>query len=107
MEAASPASIPSSMKTSLKCSILPAPPEAITGILRFLLISLNNSKSKPFLTPSVSMLFTTSSPAPFFSPSSAHWIASIPVFILPPLEKTQYYATKGKDKPPNSAEDRL
>ena len=45
----------------------------------------SSSKSKPFLTPSVSMELTTSSPAPLLTPCSSQSSASMPVFSRPPL----------------------
>ena len=44
----------------------PAPPEAMMGTAHRAATASSISRSKPFLTPSVSMELTTSSPAPFF-----------------------------------------
>lgn len=61
-----------SLKTSVKSSIFPAPPEAIMGILTICEISLSNLTSKPCLVPSKSMEVSKISPAPnsstFFCP---------------------------------------
>ena len=49
---------------SYKCCKLPAPPEAITGILSLFEISHNISLSKPSFVPSLSILVSKISPAP-------------------------------------------
>ena len=46
------------------------------------------SKSKPCFTPSVSILLTTTSPAPNATHFLIHSMASIPVFSRPPFAKT-------------------
>ena len=73
---------------SYKCSNLPTPPEAITGIDTALDIAPVNSKSYPSSVPSRSKLVTRSSPAPNDSHSFAHFIASLPVPVVPDLTTT-------------------
>ena len=61
------------------------------GTFTRLAMASSISRSKPFFTPSVSMEFTTSSPAPFFTPCSAQSSASMPVFSRPPLANRQNF----------------
>ena len=65
IEAARPASTPGRVSNrAVKWSMLPAPPEAMTGTETMSQTALSISRSKPPLTPSVSMELTTISPAP-------------------------------------------
>jgi len=86
IEAAKHASAPAK-NASLKCSILPAPPLAMTGISSALKIRVKFN-SKPFLTPSQSIDVSKISPAPRSCASFAHARASLPVSSLPPFIKT-------------------
>jgi hypothetical protein len=54
-------------KTSEKCSTLPAPLEAMTGMVTLLRMWLINSMSKPLLVASLSIQLSNISPAPSFS----------------------------------------
>ena len=67
----------------------PAPPDAITGTDTALHTASSISRSKPCLTPSVSMEFTTTSPAPIDTHLLIQLIASMPVSSLPPLANTR------------------
>ena len=84
MEAAKTALAPPLFIASYKCSNLPAPPEAITGMFIEVVILLSSSKSYPVLVPSLSIEVSRISPAPFSSACLEKAIASIPVFSLPP-----------------------
>ena len=64
MLAASPASALPLVKTSRKCSMVPAPPEAMTGIESSVLSLARASQAKPCLQPSWFMLVKRISPAP-------------------------------------------
>ena len=75
-------------KSSMKSSMHPAPPLAITGTETALHTASSISISKPFFTPSVSIELTTTSPAPMPTQRFIHSIASIPVSSRPPLAKT-------------------
>ena len=55
-----------------KSSMLPAPPEAMTGTRTASQIRSRSSRSKPPFTPSVSMELATISPAPRATPSRIH-----------------------------------
>ena len=86
MEAARPASTSGMvLNRVIKSSIQPAPPEAMTGTVEISQTALSISRSKPPLTPSVSMLLRTISPAPREIPLRIHSMASMPVFSRPPL----------------------
>ena len=65
--------------------VLPAPPDAMTGTFTALLTASSISRSKPCLTPSVSMELSTTSPAPLSTQRLIQEIASMPVSSLPPL----------------------
>ena len=92
MDAASPASISGiSLKSVTKSSIQPAPPDAITGTFTKAQTSCSSSKSNPCFTPSVSILFTTTSPAPIRTQRAIQSNASMPVFSLPPLANTMNF----------------
>ena len=69
--AANAASAHPFLKTSIKCSIFPAPPDAITGIFTILDNLLNALFENPFLVPSWSIDVNKISPAPLFSTSLA------------------------------------
>ena len=83
--AARAASTSVSSKTSEKCSILPAPLEAMTGMDTASLTCFTSSISKPLLVPSLSMQFKSISPAPSFSQVCTSWIASMSRPSLPPF----------------------
>ena len=82
--AASTASASPSMMPSAKCSSVPTPPEAMTGMGTARATARVSARSKPSLVPSRSMLVRRISPAPRRAASSAHWTASIPVGLRPP-----------------------
>ena len=86
--AARAASACPTVSASRKCSILPAPPLAITGTPTSSAIARVTSSAKPLPTPSQSMLVSRISPAPRFTPSAAHSSASSPVFSRPPRTYT-------------------
>ena len=86
MDAAKPAStLGKVLNRVMKSSILPAPPEAITGTFTAFDTASNISRSKPPFTPSVSMELSTTSPAPLSTQRLIQLIASMPVSSLPPL----------------------
>ncbi len=87
MEAASAASALPSVNASSICCIVPAPPDAITGILTSSPIFLLSMLSNPALVPSASIEVTSNSPAPLLYASFAHSSASIPVSLRPPWVK--------------------
>jgi len=72
-------------KTSEKCSTLPAPEDAITGIETLSRMWLTSSMSKPLLVPSLSMQLRRISPAPSFSQVCANCKASTSRPSRPPL----------------------
>ena len=88
MLAASTASaLPASM-ASRRWSRFPAPPLAITGTDTRSEMARTSSTSYPLCWPSVSMLVTSSSPAPRAAARSAHFSASMPVAFRPPCVYT-------------------
>ena len=87
MLAANAASAPH-LKTSSICSMLPAPPLAMTGTLTRLEILLVSSMSNPALVPSLSMDVSSISPAPSWATFFAHRYASSLVSIRPPFINT-------------------
>ena len=72
-------------KTSEKCSTLPVPLDAITGMLTFSRMWLISSISKPLLVPSLSMQLRRISPASSFSQVCASCKASTSRPSRPPL----------------------
>ena len=64
MLAASPAVAFVVLNKSLKSSIEPAPPEAITGTFTALLTAFTRSKANPFFVPSLFIDVKRISPAP-------------------------------------------
>ena len=84
MLAASAASALPRPNTSAKCSTVPAPPEAITGIPTASLTAAVNSQSKPARIPSESIEVSRISPAPRASASRAHSTTWRPVGLRPP-----------------------
>ena len=89
MPAARPASMPLWPNSSKKSSFLPAPPLAMMGTLTRLATASSISRSKPFRTPSVSMLLRQTSPAPWSTAQAIQSSASRPVSSRPPLAKTR------------------
>ena len=90
MDAASPALTSGTRrKSSVKSPAQPAPPEAMTGTLTASHTASSMGRSKPPLTPSVSMEFTTTSPAPIPTQRFIQPMASMPVSSLPPRAKTR------------------
>src|SRR5258708_20767277 len=85
MEAASAASALPVVNTSMKCSALPAPPEAITGIDTAPAMEAVSSQSKPCLVPSQSIEVRSISPAPRDSASRAHSRSFMPAGLRPPF----------------------
>ena len=71
---------------SARCSGLPAPPLATTGIETASLTARVISRSYPFLVPSASMQVSTISPAPSRSTSRAQATASKPVPTPPAVD---------------------
>ncbi len=71
------------VNTSLKCSIVPAPPDAITGMLTLLLTSLVTSIENPDLVPSAFIDVRSISPAPCLSALMAQSTAFYDVGVLP------------------------
>src|SRR5512140_3378342 len=69
---------------SARCSRVPPPPEAITGIVTASQTRSSSSRSYPAWVPSRSMLVRRSSPAPRAAASRAHPIPSTPVGFEPP-----------------------
>ena len=88
--AANTASASPSMMPSAKCSSLPTPPEAMTGMFTARETARVNARSKPSLLPSRSMLVRRISPAPRRAASAAHSTASRPVFLRPPCTYTSH-----------------
>ena len=82
--AASTASASPSMMPSAKCSSLPTPPLAMTGMSTARATARVSAQSKPSLLPSRSMLVSKISPAPRRAASTAHSTASMPVAVRPP-----------------------
>ena len=73
----------------MKSAEQPAPPEAMTGTLTLSQTAWSISRSKPPLTPSVSMEFTTTSPAPMSTHFLIQLMASMPVSSRPPRANTR------------------
>ena len=71
-----------------KSSTLPAPPEAMIGILTSLRTARIISRSKPSLVPSASIELSRISPAPSCSARLTHQMASMPVDLRPPIVVT-------------------
>ncbi len=71
IEAARAASARPSAKTSAKCSKVPAPPEAMTGMFTAEETAAVSSQSKPLFVPSRSMEVSRISPAPRSADSRA------------------------------------
>ena len=67
----------------------PAPPEAITGTSTAAHTAASISRSKPCFTPSVSMEFTTISPAPASTHRRIQPMASMPVSTRLPWANTR------------------
>src|SRR5690606_20803789 len=88
MLAASTASAPPCCTPSARCSSVPTPPLAITGISTASDTARVNARSKPSRVPSRSMLVSRISPAPSAWTSRAHSTASMPVALRPPCVKT-------------------
>ena len=82
-EAASAASARPRVNTSRKCSNVPAPPDAITGICTAVDTAAVSSQSKPARVPSRSIDVSRISPAPRASASRAHSTASRPAARVP------------------------
>ena len=74
---------------STKSSVRPAPPEAITGTRTASQTRPSSSRSKPPFTPSVSIEFTTTSPAPSETQRRIQSMASSPVSSRPPRANTR------------------
>ena len=72
-------------KTSRKSSFLPAPPLAMTGMVRNDANRLRASQAKPCFTPSWFMLVKSISPAPRSFTSFAQSKRSLSVGMRPPL----------------------
>ena len=90
MLAASPAlTRGTARKSSTKSCAQPAPPEAITGTSTASQTAESISMSKPPFTPSVSMLLTTTSPAPRATHFLIQPMASSPVSSRPPRANTR------------------
>ena len=78
------------MNRVMKSWMQPAPPEAITGTGATWQTASSISRSKPWRTPSVSMLFSTISPAPASTPRRTQSSSSRPVSSRPPRANTWY-----------------
>jgi len=88
IEATRTASAPASTMAWYRCSRVPAPPEAITGMLTASAIALVIGMSYPAWVPSASILVGRICPAPRSSAFFAQSTASIPVGIVPPATIT-------------------
>src|SRR5574341_652027 len=78
------------MSAWAKCSMRPAPPDAITGIDTASATARVNSRSYPSRVPSRSMLVSKISPAPRASASRAHSTALRSVPFRPPCVYTRH-----------------
>src|SRR5262249_33413635 len=87
-EAARAASARPVSNTSTKWSLVPAPPDAITGIATAELTAAVSPQSKPVPVPSRSIEVSSISPAPCCSASWAHPMALRPVGVRPPATRT-------------------
>src|SRR5438552_790767 len=88
IDAASTASAPPSSAPWARCSRVPTPPLAMTGMLTASVTARVSSRSKPSRVPSRSIDVSKISPAPSRSHSTAHDTASSPVGLRPPCVHT-------------------